>query len=543
MHIRTLAVFVAHAFLVPMALGCSASAPLANAPISDRAAGAVDLGRLAPDAQLDFVVGLSLRNRSGLHRLIAERTTGEATLAPEDFADAFAPSRRDYAAVVRWLQAHNIVVTRTAAGRTTVSALASAAAIESAFAVELHQYSDADGSFAAASGALQVAPELVGVIEGVVGLSGSGAWKPHYAWPNATGAAFGPTEMHTAYSTTAIANPGMGETVAILGAGLPPDTTMDVDRYMIDFKPYGQTVATNYEQRLLGGPNRDDVNGAQNEQIENILDAQMVLAMAPMAHVVHIIAATNTPGMFNDGISYIVNQLPQAHAVTVSYGGCERGVAQEVAVMNTLFEQAQAEGQQWFFASGDTGTDGCRDYKGNQHITAGWPTSSPYIIGVGGTKIGSSGTEVAWNDNNPANNLELGGGGGPSEIFPKPAYQVGKTPNDNARDTPDFSAIAGGAGVWLVYKTKHFNVQGTSASSPIVAGAWALVDQAKGGMGITDALTKIYGIGTSGAFNDVTTGDNGGPDGMSPGYPATTGYDLATGWGTPNVPKLIANLP
>ena len=112
--------------------------------------------------------------------------------------------------------------------------------------------------------------------------------------------------------------------------------------------------------------------------------------MAPMANIIHVLTATNSPGLFTDGVSYIVNQVPKAHAVTVSYGGCERGAAGEVAVMNTLFEQAQAEGQQWFFASGDTGTDGCRDGAGNKHIAAGWPTSSPYIIGVGGTQIGSA---------------------------------------------------------------------------------------------------------------------------------------------------------
>jgi kumamolisin len=233
--------------------------------------------------------------------------------------------------------------------------------------------------------------------------------------------------------------------------------------------------------------------------------------------------------------------VPKAHAVTVSYGGCERGAAGEVAVMNTLFEQAQAEGQQWFFASGDTGTDGCRDGAGNKHIAAGWPTSSPYIIGVGGTQIGSAGTEVAWNQNTATN--EEAGGGGPSEIFSKPAYQTGKTPNDNARDTPDIAAIAGGGGVFIAYHGQHGTVGGTSAASPVMAGAWSLIDQGKGGAGITDALTKIYSVGGTSAFNDVTMGNNGGPDGVSAGYPAGTGYDLATGWGSPNVANLIMSLP
>jgi kumamolisin len=120
---------------------------------------------------------------------------------------------------------------------------------------------------------------------------------------------------------------------------------------------------------------------------------------------------------------------------------------------------------------------------------------------------------------------------------------VGKTPNDGARDTPDVAAIAGGAGVWIAYNNAHHGVGGTSAAAPMWAGAWALVDQGKGGKGITDALTKIYSIGASGAFNDITVGNNGGPDGLSAGYPAGPGYDLATGWGTPNVANMITQMP
>ena len=154
--------------------------------------------------------------------------------------------------------------------------------------------------------------------------------------------------------------------------------------------------------------------------------------------------------------------------------------------------------------------------------------------------IGAGGVEVTWNENTAGGGA---GGGGPSEVFVKPAYQMGKTPNDGARDTPDVAAIAGGGGVWVAVQGQHGGVGGTSAAAPVWAGAWALVDQGKGGTGITDALTKLYGIGTSGAFHDVTVGNNGGPDDTSAGYPAGTGYDLATGWGTPNVPQIIAHLP
>jgi len=537
MNLRSLSLFA----LLPLIVGCSASAPI-DGQVSARVDRAVDLGRMAPDAQLDFVVGLALRDRPALQRFIATRVVGDVPLAPDDFAAGYAPTAQQYWHVVSWLRAHGALVTRTASGRTAVTAHATVAVVESLFGVELHEYRDDDGPFFAAAGPIAVSNELVGTVEGVVGISGSGGWLPHLAWPNlGAGAALSPLDMEMLYGSSAIAMPGMGETVAILGAGNPPDPTADLAAFMNNYHPYNiKTAPTGYSQFFVGGPTRESAASANGEYIENVLDAEMVLAMAPYAKIVHVLTATNSPGLFTDGISYIVNEVSQAHAVTVSYGGCERGSAQEMAVMNTLFEQAQAEGQQWFFASGDTGTDGCRDGAGNKHITAGWPTSSPYIVGVGGTMIGNGGVEITWNQNS-ASGGEAAGGGGPSEVFTKPAYQMGKSPNDNARDTPDISAIA--SGVFIQVKTQHGTVGGTSAASPIVAGAWALVDQGKGGTGITDALTKIYSIGTSGAFNDVTMGNNGGPDGLSAGYPAGAGYDLATGWGSPNVAQLIAHMP
>ena len=526
--------------IVGSGLGCSGSAPLDGRP-PDRAASAIDLGPVAPGQQVDFVVGLAVRAPTLLHKFVASRRAVDAPLAPDDFAGSFAVSQEDYARVVSWMRQSGVFITRTTAGRTTVSATGPASAIQALFGVELHQYSDSNGTFFAAASPINIANNLVGTVNGVVGLSGSGGWLPHLAWPDlSAGAALAPADMHTIYNSAAIANPGMGETVAILGSGGAPDPVKDLGDFMTHYKPYNMTTVSSYMQVNVGGPNRDDPTTAQGEAIENVLDAEMVLSMAPLANIVHVLTATNSPGLFTDGVSYIVNQLPAAHAATVSYGGCERGAAQEVAVLDTLFEQAQAQGQQWFFASGDTGTDGCRDGSGNMHITAGWPTSSPYVIGVGGTEIGNGGTEIVWNQNGA--NGEAAGGGAPSEIFSKPAYQTGKTPNDNARDTPDISAIAGGGGVFVAYQGQHGTVGGTSAASPLCAGAWALVDQGKGGNGITDALTKIYGVGTAG-FNDVTSGNNGGPGGTGVGYAAGTGYDLATGWGSPNIANLIANLP
>jgi kumamolisin len=260
----------------------------------------------------------------------------------------------------------------------------------------------------------------------------------------------------------------------------------------------------------------------------------MVLALAPKASIVHVLTATNSPGLFTDGIAYIVNQLPQAHAVSVSYGSCERGAAPEMPVVNALLQQAKAQGQIWFFASGDSGTDGCRDGAGNKILSAGWPASSPYAIGVGGEQLAVDGTEQAWGATGGG-----GGGGGPSESLDKPAFQVGVTPNDGARDEPDVVALAGSPGVLQVQSGQLSGSEGTSAAAPMWAAMWALLDQSQGGKGLPNGIERLYVLGKSGTgFRDIIKGTNG--DGTTPGFPALKGFDLATGWGAPNLSGLIA---
>ena len=120
--------------------------------------------------------------------------------------------------------------------------------------------------------------------------------------------------------------------------------------------------------------------------------------MAPFATIVQVFTATNGGGLFADGISYIVNEQSRLRTPSPSARApASAAPASEMPVMNALFAQAQAEGQQWFFASGDTGTDGCRDGTGNKILSAGWPASSPYVVGVGGTTSTTGTTEIAWN--------------------------------------------------------------------------------------------------------------------------------------------------
>jgi hypothetical protein len=72
---------------------------------------------------------------------------------------------------------------------------------------------------------------------------------------------------------------------------------------------------------------------------------------------------------------------------------------------------------------------------------------------------------------------------------------------------------------------------------------WAVIDQHQGGNGLPKGLESLYALGKAGkGFRDVAQGANVGPGGRgTTGYPAGTGYDLASGWGSPLLAQLIAS--
>lgn len=518
--------------------GCSAAPAPGTSPLPSvvppRAAAATLVGRVDSDARIDFVLALALRDRARAEALVA----GGEVLAPDAFADAFAPTPAEYAAVVAALGAQGLQA-EPSPTRTTVTVHGRASDVEAALGTTLSRYADAYGVFRAPA-ALHPRWDLEALVAGAAGLDDAARWWTHLSStgapvaPNSPNGSAEPPDFKAMYDLGG-AGLGDGETVAILGTGTPPSDA-DLDGYATRYAlPFSR--ATQYTQVFVGGANRDPPGLSQNEYYENVLDADMVMALAPHARIVHVLTATNSPGLFSDGIVYIVNQLAWAHQVSVSFGTCERVAASEMLVLNQLFLQARAEGQQWLFASGDNGTDGCRDGKGNKVLSVNWPSSSPYVLSVGGTGW-NMGAEYGWS----------GGGGGQSEILDKPAYQVAqpgdtraRTPADGVRDQPDVAALAGPPGVVIYAMNQSLSgVQGTSAATPMWAAIWALLDEARGGhRGFADGAERLYRMGASGGagLHDITTGGNG--DGTTPGFAATPGWDFATGWGTPDVGALV----
>ncbi len=531
--------------LAALAAGCSnPAAPVLPVHQPGRVIGAQDVGPVDGAEEVDLVLALKRRNPNLLTQAMHELADPNHTAAhhpyqPTAFGDSFGATPSDYNRVLQWCADNNLQVTRVVDSRTSITIHGTVAQVESAFGTHLRWYRDSRGTFRAPTADLTGWNGISDVVAGVVGLDTAGQWRSHRIdpppSPNRTNGSLDPVDLSTQYQVATSGLLGDGQTVAILGTGFNPDPQADVTGYINHYHlPVSRTAQ--YNQVFLGGPNRDNTNLANNEYGENLLDIDMVFGLAPHASVVHVFTAQNGGGLFADGIVFIVNQVPNAHSVSVSYGTCERVAETEITTLNLLFQQAKMEGQQWFFSSGDDGTDGCRDGAGNQVLSVDWPSSSPYALGVGGTELDGA-VENAWG----------GAGGGESEIIAKPAFQegVGPFPDDGRRQVPDIAALAGNPGVSTYAQGQIFGSEGTSASSPMWAAMWALIDESQGGGGITNGAEILYGLGKQqqaggpAVFHDIVNGGN--PGGGAQGYTAGPGYDLITGWGTPNVTALIAN--
>jgi subtilase family serine protease len=202
--------------------------------------------------------------------------------------------------------------------------------------------------------------------------------------------------------------------------------------------------------------------------------------------------------------------------------------------LDPYFQKMAAQGQNFFAASGDSST-----WKSSGNA-APWPADDPNVVSVGGTDLVTSSaagpwaSETAWVDS---------GGGITTNGFAIPSWQklsgVINSSNRGSttlRNGPDVSANANFTFYVCADRLACTanNYGGTSFAAPMWAGYIALVNQqlvANGQPTIGFLNPTIYQQNVNGQyaadFHDITSGTSGS-------YSAVTGYDLVTGWGSPN---------
>jgi len=385
-----------------------------------------------------------------------------------------------------------------------------------------------------------------------------------------------PGYIWTAYNILPVllgGNFGQGQTIVIVDAYGSPTIQQDLATFHQVF--FGASFpAPDFEVVCaVGCPAFNPRNQPQDVvgwSFETSLDVEWAHAIAPLAKIKLVVAPTPHGNAINEAVKYAVAHYPGS-IISQSFGIPEavfRGNNSQFLQAHQNFVNARAQGITVLASSGDLGaSNGAIPF-----ANAGFPASDPLVTGVGGTQglpfgnlVTLSGTcappattscapvaygaEQVWNEAW----IESAGGGAVSALFAPPSFQSGL--GFTGRAVPDVSYNAAVDGGVLVFysalgpaQAGFYVVGGTSAGSPQWAGIFALANAARaavGKAGLGFANPALYSIaqGPNYAvdFHDITAGDNI-LAGTSVGFPATAGYDLATGWGTPNVLHLIADL-
>lgn len=332
------------------------------------------------------------------------------------------------------------------------------------------------------------------------------------------------------------------------------------------------TKDLNAFDRLLPSGEQSPVNptvvggnpGAQsNMPSESTLDIETAHEIAPDAKIVYInlgssqFSSDTTSQAFIDAFQ-LADKRWKGAVWSVSLGLCETDGStwdsSDLLAMANAVGVAEGHGTTMFASSGDAGGLECAPSSGGgQAPQQSWfgvqvPASLPTVTGVGGTSLsttanGSYVGETSWSE--PL--LSQGTGGGVSGVFARPSWQTGNgtgtyDPN-NARQVPDVSADADSAtGNVIVENGQKVTGGGTSLATPIWAAFTALIDQyltSHGGSLVGFLNPDLYALANGSPpyppFHDVKVGGNDL-------YPATPGYDMATGLGSPDVWNLARDL-
>jgi subtilase family serine protease len=513
-----------------------------------RAGGPMLLGTTNPRTMIDFSLVLRLPGRSRLARFLDQLEDPASPnyhrfIDARTFGERFGVSRVVLDRATVQLARDAVQVTGSYPQRTALDVRASASTVQRLFGVRLVTYRGAGGRrFHAPTGAGIIPRNLRDAVGAIAGLDGSTVEIDDARNIQSTT----PVDAARAYDIDPLSVrriTGQGERIAVAEFGRFAQS--DLDGYDQQF---GLPAMTPRNVAVDGGATD---HGAM-AVAEADLDLEVAHAIAPSAQLLDY-NAPQTTASGADAFGAIIDRISadgQAGIVSDSWGSCEATTpSADIQRDEQAIEAAAARGISIFVAAGDTGAYSCQADSGSDHrLSVSWPSSSPFVVSVGGTSLAMAPTgpyqgETAWNDT-----LEqIGGGGGLSVDFTRPSWQVGPGVDNQfstgKRQLPDVSADADPWSGWDTYTSGALTVAGgTSAATPFWAAATSLIAQYAGEhgvarLGFVDPI--LYAIASGPrrvpGFHDVTAGTNRY-------YPATTGWDFATGLGSPDVYKLAQDV-
>src|SRR6202453_2020977 len=520
------------------------------------------IGKLPPTQTLHFDIVLPLRDRTGLETFLQQvadptNPSYHQFLTPREFTARYGPSQEDWDTLVAFAKASGFEIIKGNLEGRDLQLTGTVANIEKAFHVTMGQYRDLaeDRTFFAVDREPTV--DLPFQLWHITGLDNDSRPHPMYVkksdYAKANGldpdkvvshattgsgpsASFLGSDMRAAYyGGTALT--GTGQNIALFefaGTDLS-----DLSTY---YKNVGQTEP--YTPTLIStggyGTSCVDSGGSACDDTEQTLDMTQAMGMAPGSTMLYMYVCGDVLASGSGSISdtaCISAMVSDADAPLSKQISCSWGwTPADASTLDPYFEQMASQGQNFFVAAGDSSAWSASN--------EAWPADDANIVSVGGTDLTTSSaagpwkSETAWADS--------GGGISPDSI-PIPSWQKlsgvitsGNKGSTTLRNGPDVSANANFTFYVCADQTTCTanDYGGTSFATPMWAGYLALANQQAAANGDTigfidpilypAALTSSYGT----YFHDITSGSCGT-------YSGITGYDLCTGWGSPNTTGII----
>jgi subtilase family serine protease len=622
---------------VALAAAVVAAAPFAEARRPSTVA-PQDMGATPDATTMTVSIILKLQNAEELDEFIAASVDPRSRqyhhfLNVQQFRARYAPSMGQIQRVTHYLQSLGISVDEVYDDNLVLKATGTAAQFGQAFSTTMHDYKDEQGRrFHRPDRSPSVPVQLQDLVLYVAGLDTQSAqFLPHYTKGQPLRAKLGgaapavvlPSGNSTAtgdpgnYTTGDVANfygvnplyargitgKGMKVGIATLANFLPDDAYTYWNAIGLNVKPNKIT-----QVHVDGGGDLSADAGSG----ETALDVEQSGGLAPDAKVI-VYDAPNTEAGFID-VFYKAIADNQVDTLSVSWGSPEifnyaipylsTDTQAVLVAYHQAFAEAAAQGISTFAAAGDSGA-----YDTQRSLPAPFftgvlsvdsPASDPYIVAAGGTTVPTSftlrgipiniPTEQVWgwdyltdycasrgDDPVSCGIYSVGGGGGVSVFWPRPAYQRGVagirnsepnqvltyTPdpvnapgnqlvlytvaaNVKGRNLPDISLNSDPETGYLLYSSPDGGFQnfygGTSFASPQLNGIFSLIAQAKGSrLGLLQP--QLYALKASGrrgeqtkGLNDITAGDNWF-------YSGVPGYEPGAGLGTINAAALARAIP
>ncbi|MGC9990491.1 MAG: protease pro-enzyme activation domain-containing protein [Terriglobales bacterium] len=505
------------------------------------------VGQLPANQTMRFDIVIPLRDQTGLdifYQELYDPTTPfyHQFITPEEFTARFGPTEQDWEAMVNFAKASGFQIFSGSRDERDLRVTGTVANIEKAFNVTLGVYQDPNENRTFFSPDREPSVDLpfplwhVSGLDSYVkkypmhinkydyakkhGMNPDEVVKPDATTGSCPSASFCASDMRAAYyGGTALT--GTGQTV-----GLFEYEGTNLSDLALYYKNAGQT-----EPFVPTVISVDGTSTTSSDDIEQTLDMGQAMGMAPGLTMVYNYVGSTDTAILSAMVANVVAPISKQI-------GCSWGWTADVSTLAPYFTQMGTQDQNFFAASGDSG------YWHGTGNSAPWPADDALVVGVGGTDLTTSSaagpwaSEGGWTDS---------GGGITTNSVPIPSWQqlTGVINSSNAgsttlRNGPDVSANANFTFYVCGGGSCTANEEGgTSFAAPMWAGYLALANQQAAANGEVIGFINpiIYPANLTSSystyFHDISDGASNGK------YKTVTGYDLLSGWGSPNGSGLI----